>query len=107
MARVRHTWREACALALRESDPRKFFSRIEYALTILERRYAECEFDPLTPAEMTAIRKTIHALEQAMQEKLSAVPVVDPHEKKRPAVTTDAISRELVHIKHLLHIVRP
>jgi hypothetical protein len=107
MERARHSWREACALALKESDPKKLFGRIEYALTTLERRYAECEFAPLTPAERKAIRKMILALEQRLQEKLAAYPAVDPRVKKLSSMPEDVIVRELAHARHLLYILRP
>jgi hypothetical protein len=107
MARVRHSWREACALALKESDPTKLVGTIEYALTTLERRYAECEFAPLTPAERKAIRKTILALQQRLEEKLAAYPAVDPRVKKVSKMPADVIARELAHARHLLYILRP
>jgi hypothetical protein len=69
MRRVPHSWREAYELALIESDPSKLIGRIEYALNVLERRYSEWGTDPGTPAELTAIRMCISALERLMKQK--------------------------------------
>ena len=69
MRRVPHSWREAYELALIESDPTKLIGRIEYALYALERRYAEWGTDPGTPAELTAIRMCIAALERLMRQQ--------------------------------------
>ena len=59
MGRVSHSWREPWASALAESDPSKVLGRIEYAIATIERRYAEWESDPGTPAELKAIQKAI------------------------------------------------
>jgi hypothetical protein len=69
MKRVRHSWLEAYLLAVRESDSSKLFGRIEYALTALDRRYAEWGSAPGTPAELKAIQKCIVALERLMKER--------------------------------------
>lgn len=102
------SWREACVLALEESDPKRLTSRIDCAINALQRRYAECASDPLTPAELSAIHKTILALERLMQEKL--------HEKSVPQSNTlenssdfvgNALLKELGHAKHMLRVLRP
>jgi hypothetical protein len=41
MGRVCHSWREACASALAESDPGKVPGRIESAINAMEGRYVE------------------------------------------------------------------
>src|SRR5271169_2352634 len=69
MGRVPHSWREAYASALRESDPNKLIGRIEYAITAIERRYSEWGTDPGTPAELTAIQTCISALMRLMKQK--------------------------------------
>jgi len=69
MGRVPHSWREAYASALRESDPSKLIGRIEYAITAIERRYSEWGTEPGTPAELTAIQTCISALVRLMKQK--------------------------------------
>ena len=69
MGRVPHTWREAYASALRESDPSKLIGHIEYAITAIERRYSEWGTEPGTPAELTAIQTCISALVRLMKQK--------------------------------------
>jgi hypothetical protein len=69
MGRVPHSWREAYASALRESDPSKLIGRIEYAITAIERRHSEWGTDPGTPAELTAIQACISALMRLMKQK--------------------------------------
>jgi len=68
MGPVRRSWREACAAALRESEPVRLLSRIESTITALERRYAEWGSDPGTAAELKAIQKALSALERLMNE---------------------------------------
>jgi len=69
MERVPHSWREAYASALRESDPSKLIGRIDYAITAIQRRYSEWGTDPGTPAELTAIQTCISALVRQMKQK--------------------------------------
>lgn len=64
-----HSWHEAYASALRESDPDKFIGRVEYAISTIERRYSEWETDPGTPAELTALQKCISALVRRMKQQ--------------------------------------
>jgi hypothetical protein len=69
MGRVPHSWREAYASALRESDPIQLIGRIEYAITAIERRYSEWGTEPGTAAELTAIQTCISALERLTKQK--------------------------------------
>lgn len=69
MGPVPHSWREAYASALRESDPSKLSGRIEYAITAIERRYSEWGTEPGTAAELTAIQACISALLRLMKQK--------------------------------------
>jgi len=78
MGRVRHSWREACASALAESDPGKVPGRIEYAINAMEGRYVEGASDPGTPAELKGIQKAIFALERLMKEALGRYGAVPP-----------------------------
>ena len=68
MGRVPHSWREAYASALKESDPSRLIGRIEYAITAIEKRYSEWGTDPGTPAELTAIQTCISALMRLMKQ---------------------------------------
>lgn len=43
----------------------------------LERRYAEWQSHPGTPAELNTIRETIHALESLMKEEAESVSVAE------------------------------
>lgn len=70
MQRAKFAWREVCALALRESDPKKLITRIEHAIAAMERRYAEWPSNPGTPDELRLIRKTISRLQRLLQEKV-------------------------------------
>ena len=67
--RVSHSWHQAYASALRESDPGELIGRIEYAISAIERRYSEWEADPGSPAELTAIQKCISALTLLMKRE--------------------------------------
>jgi hypothetical protein len=78
MGRVSHSWREPWASALAESDPSKLLGRIEYAIAALERRYAEWESNPGTPAELKAIQKAIFSLERLMKQDLGRHGAVPP-----------------------------
>lgn len=67
--RLPHSWREAYASALRESDPVKFIGCIEYAISKIERRISQWETDPGTPTELTALQKCISALRRRMRQE--------------------------------------
>src|SRR5579864_8711760 len=69
VVRVPHSWHEAYASALRESDPDKLIGRIEYAINAIERRYSEWTNAPGTPAELAAIQRCICALKRRMKEE--------------------------------------
>lgn len=110
MRRVGHSWREACALALAESDSKKFIGRLDCAITALQKRYAECESHPLTSTELTEIRKTITALERRMQHQLaqdSAAHSGEAKRKKKSASEDNAARNTIGHAKHLLRVLRP
>jgi hypothetical protein len=107
MRRVRHSWREACASALKESDTTQLLSRIDDVITALERRYAEWGIAPGTPAELNAIRKSLANIERLMSDKLAThgeAPL------KKAGETSDATQRslasELVHVRHLFLVLR-
>jgi len=63
-----HSWDEAYASALSESDPDKFIGRIEYAISTIERRYSEWGTHPGTAAELTALQKCIFALKRRIKQ---------------------------------------
>lgn len=69
MRRVPHSWLQAYQAALIESDPNKLIGRVEYAMNMLERRYANWGIDPGTPAELLAIQKCIGALQRLMRQE--------------------------------------
>ena len=71
MGPVRHSWEEACAEALGESDPVRLVGRIGSTITTLERRYSEWGRDPATPAELTSILNALSALQRLMNETLA------------------------------------
>lgn len=70
MGPASYAWREVCASALRESDPKELAARIERAMAAIERRYAEWPSNPGTPDEMRLIRKTISGLKRLLQESV-------------------------------------
>jgi hypothetical protein len=104
MGHVRHSWREACALALAESDPSKLPGRVEYAITALERRYAEWGSDPGTQAELNAIHRGISALEHLMNEKLVRSENALP--RNSGEISEEAHLGQLGHIRRLFLILR-
>ena len=67
--RLPHSWHEAYASALRESDPDKFIGCIEYAISTIERRYSQWETDPGTHTELTALQKCVSALKRRMKQE--------------------------------------
>jgi len=104
MKRASHSWQEACSLALAESDPYKFLGRLEYAVSTLERRYAEWQENPGSPAELTAIEKTILDLDRHLQEKVVGRAV------RAHAASASAPPRavnDLGHIRQLFLVLRP
>ena len=116
MRRENYAWREVCALALRESDPKKLITRIEHAIAAIERRYAEWAGNPGTPDELRLIRQTISHLEGLLQEKLltnrsvdvrmSAAPTADSAEKGI-ATEFDRHTKRLVFLRsNSLHGIR-
>jgi hypothetical protein len=110
MRRVGHSWREACALALAESDPKKFIGRLDCAITALQKRYAEWESHALTPAELSQIRKAITALERRMQNQLaedSAAHSSEAKRKKKSISEDNPVRNNVGHAKHLLRVLRP
>jgi hypothetical protein len=105
MGRVRHSWREACVAALEETDVRKLGGRIEYAITALERRYAEWGEDPGTPAELKAIQKTIVALERRLEEKIRSA--INAASTTGTADTPPYhVSNDLGQVRRLLLVLR-
>ena len=106
MAHARLSWREACDSALQESDPKKLLGCIEYAITTLERRYAEWDTDPGTAAELNAIRKTILALERHIRKRLGYG--ADP--PKATEGTSDAtehsVASGLGQVRRLFRVLR-
>jgi hypothetical protein len=67
--RLSHSWHEAYASAMRESDPDKFIGSIEYAISTIERRHSQWGTDPGTPTELTALQKCISALKRRMKQE--------------------------------------
>ena len=65
--RTPHSWREAYAWALSESDARELSGRIEYAISAIERRCSEWDIHPGSPAELNAIQKCTSALKRQMK----------------------------------------
>jgi hypothetical protein len=66
---VPHSWHQAYASALEESDPGELIGRIEYAICAIERRYSVWGTDPGSPAELRAIQKCISALRRLMKRE--------------------------------------
>ena len=67
--RVPHSWHEAYASALKESDPSELIGRFEYAISAIERRYCEWDTHPGSPAELKAIQKCVAALKRLMKQE--------------------------------------
>ena len=105
MGRFGHAWREAFLSALNETDTKKLPGRVEYAITALERRYAEWGGDPGTQAELNAIHRAISALERRlMNEKLVQSENVLP--RNSGGILEEAHHGQLGHIRHLFLILR-
>jgi hypothetical protein len=104
MQRANFAWREVCALALRESDPKKLIMRLEHAMAAIERRYAEWASNPGTPDELRLIRQTISHLERLLQDKVLTNGSVDVRRSAPP--TADSAEKGIAtefdrHIKRL------
>ena len=69
--RVLHSWHEAFASAMTQSDPRKLIGCVEDAIRALERRYSEWGTHPGTPTELAAIQKCISALDRLMKKHMA------------------------------------
>lgn len=107
MGRARHSWREHWASALAESDPRKVLGRIENAITALERRYAEWESDPGTPAELTGLQKAIFSLERLMRQELERHGAVPPGATGGIADATESnVASELSQVRRFFLVQR-
>ena len=107
MGPASYAWREVCASALRESDPKKLTARIEHAIAAIERRYAEWPSNPGTPEEMRLIRKTITGLKRLLQEKVLTNRSVDV--RNSAARTSDPAVKAIAtkfdgHIKRLVFL---
>ena len=107
MQRESYAWREVCASALREYDPKKLITRIEHAIAAIERRYAEWASNPGTPDELRLIRETISRLEGLLQEKLLTNRSVDVRISAAP--TADSAEKGIAtefdrHIKRLVSL---
>ena len=72
--RVPHSWQQAYASALRESDPGELLGRVEYTINAIERRYSEWEADPGSLAELTAIQKCISVLRRLIKREQLRTP---------------------------------
>ena len=66
MARSYYSWRNACSLALGESDPFKALGLLERAISAIERRHGEWHDDPGEKDEVEAIRETISLLRKRL-----------------------------------------
>jgi hypothetical protein len=73
MGRVRYSWRQTCASALKESDQTKLLGCIECATTALEKRHAEWGSDPGSQAELIAIQNALSALERLTNKTLASM----------------------------------
>lgn len=104
MGRFGHHWRQAFLSALNETEPDKLPGRVEYAITALERRYAEWGSDPGTQAELNAIHRAISALERLMNEKLVRSEEVPP--RNSGEISEEMHYGQLGHIRHLFLILR-
>ena len=107
MRRESYAWREVCALALRESNPKKLITRIESAIAAIERRYAEWASNPGTPNELRLIRQTISHLERLLQEKVLTNGSVDVRRSAAPTVASaekDIATEFDRHIKRLVSL---
>lgn len=102
-----HSWQEACAAALTESNTTKLLSRIEAVITAFERRYAEWGIDPGTPAELNAIRKSLSKIERLIRNKLAPYGEASLKEAGEPSdVTQRSLASELGHVRHMFLVLR-
>jgi hypothetical protein len=104
MGQARHSWREASASALAESDPEKLLGRIEYALTTLERRYSEWGTNPGTAAEVKAIQRAILALERQTRDMLQPYAVSAAPPETLPL--HPSLASGLEHVRRLFLVLR-
>jgi hypothetical protein len=106
MGRIRHSWQKAFLSALDESDPDELPGRIEYAISTLERRYAEWGSDPGTSAELNAIQKALSALGRLMNEELAKYQDAPLREEQEISdATRRNLTSELGHIRHLFLVL--
>jgi hypothetical protein len=102
-----HSWQEASAAALTESDPTKLLSRIEDVITAFERRYSEWGIDPGTPAELNAIRKSLSNIERLVRDKLAPYRDASLKEAGEPSDATQrSLASVLVHVRHMFLVLR-
>jgi hypothetical protein len=102
-----HSWQEACAAALTESDATRLPSRIEDIITAFERRYAEWGIDPATPAELNAIRKSLSNIERLIRDKLAPYGEASLKEAGKPSDATQrSLANELAHVRHMFLVPR-
>jgi hypothetical protein len=106
LGRIRHSWRKAFLSALDESNPDELPGRIEYAITTLERRYAEWGSDPGTSAELNAIQEALSALGRLMHEELATYQDAPLREEQEISdATRRNLTSELGHIRHLFLVL--
>lgn len=105
MGHARRSCQEACDSALRESDPKKLLGCLEYAITALERWYAEWDSDPGTPAELDSIQKAILALERRLKEKLEGGGEVSKPAQEFSGTTQQSGAKELRHVSRLFRVL--
>jgi hypothetical protein len=102
-----HSWQEACAGALTESDTTMLLSRIEDVITAFERRYAEWGIDPGTPAELNAMRKSMSNIERLIRDTLAAYGEASLKGAGEPSDATQrSLASELVHVQHMFLVLR-
>jgi hypothetical protein len=107
MGRASHSWRELWASALAETDPSKLLGRIEYAIATIEKRYAEWESDPGTPAELKAIQNAICCLERLMKQELGRYGAVLPGATWRISDATEPdVANELGQVRRFFPVRR-
>ena len=105
MGRARHCWQDACEAALAESDPSKVIGRAEYAIMALERRYAEWDSLPGTPAELNAIHEAILALESLMKEESARASIAKVTDGISPA-PEHRMADKLGQVRRLFRVPR-
>ena len=106
MGPARDSWREACDSALGESDPQRLLGCIEYAITALERRYAQWESDPGTSAELIAIQEAILTLERHIKESFGKDGAGRPSTGRISGRLEHTVGDELGHLRRLFLVPR-